>query len=607
MKKIILTGCAAMLATCGMSAQDTYFATNFNDGIPSSFTLHDVDQRTPSIDMQKLGFAVGTSWIATTEPDADDNQVACSTSWYKNAGTSNDWMITGAIMIKSEKAVLRWRSRASDKDYRDGMAVYISEKGTAAGDFDTSAPIYSAKKENYAWTEHSISLSAYKGKTIYIAFVNNSTDANCLYVDDIFVGVPSKVNMTLDLGRVIKEYGDINISGKAFATDGLSHNGFTIGYRVNGNTVEQTFNEPIAAEGATSFTLDTPLHIDRNQTVKYEAWIKCDGDSTGVTGKTSAYPLKLVSEEVTGTWCGYCVRGIVGMKNMREKYPDTFIGIAIHNDSNPKWPDAMAAGVEDYHDYVYSSCGITGYPHCVFSRNPNYSIDPGDMEKYYKAIMDATENNTGIELKAAYNSMTGKIDATADVYFAQKQTGTDYRLAYVIIENSVHRTHADLGLEPNEPSGYDQNNYYADNAQGAMGGFESLPSTVNAEQMWYNDVARSIYPEPRGEEGIIPSDIAEGDHFSHSVSLDIPSNVLNRENTEIIALLLDKNGIIVNADKVVADGITTGIRTISGNTTDSSLTTCGARYNLQGMRVGSGAKGIVISNGRKYAVGNENR
>lgn len=596
MKKKVIFALAALLTTSNLNAQDTYFTTSFEDGIPSSFTLHDVDQRTPSNDMQKIGFAVGTPWIDILEPDGNGNHIACSTSWYKNAGKSNDWMVTEGIEIKSEKAVLRWRSRASDKDYRDGMAVYVSEKGTNVDDFDTSAPVYQAKKENYVWTEHTVDLSAYKGKKVYIAFVNNSIDANCLYVDDIFVGVPSKVNMSLDLARVSKTYGDILVSGNAFATDKQSHKGFSVGYRVNGKTVEQKFDQTITADGKTAFTLDTPLHIERNQTLDYDAWIKCDGDSTGISSKVSAYPLKLVSEEVTGTWCGYCIRGIVGMKTMNEKYPDTFIGIAIHNDSNTKWPDAMAAGVEDYHDYIYNSCGITGYPHCVFSRNPNYSIDPQYMEKCYTAIMSEADNYTGIELKAQYNKNTGKIDTNTDIYFAKKQSNTNYKLAYVIVENNVHRTHAELGLAENEPSGYDQNNYYGNNAQGVeMGGYEKMGSTVRAEQIWYNDVARSIYPTPQGEEGIIPADIAEGDHFSNEVSLDIPTNVLNSANTEVIVLLLEKNGIIVNADKVKIEGIETGIEEVANNNTiDTNV-----YYNLQGMRVAKGTKGLLIHSGKK--------
>ncbi|WP_440422714.1 choice-of-anchor J domain-containing protein [Prevotella merdae] len=596
MEKKVIFALAALLTASNLNAQDTYFTTSFEDGIPSSFTLHDVDQRTPSNDMQKIGFAVGTPWIDILEPDGNGNHIACSTSWYKNAGKSNDWMVTEGIDIKSEKAVLRWRSRASDKDYRDGMAVYVSEKGTNVDDFDTSAPVYQAKKENYTWIEHTVDLSAYKGKKVYIAFVNNSTDANCLYVDDIFVGVPSKVNMSLDLARVSKTYGDILVSGNAFATDKQTHKGFIVGYRVNGKTVEQTFDQTITADGKTAFTLDTPLHIERNQTIDYDAWIKCDGDSTGISSKVSAYPLKLVSEEVTGTWCGYCIRGIVGMKTMNDKYPDTFIGIAIHNDSNTKWPDAMAAGVEDYHDYIYNSCGITGYPHCVFSRNPNYSIDPQYMEKCYTAIMSEADNYTGIELKAQYNKNTGKIDTNTDIYFAKKQSNTNYKLAYVIVENNVHRTHAELGLAENEPSGYDQNNYYGNNAQGVeMGGYEKMGSTVRAEQIWYNDVARSIYPTPQGEEGIIPADIAEGDHFSDEVSLDIPTNVLNSANTEIIVLLLEKNGIIVNADKVKIEGIETGIEEVANNNTIDT----NAYYNLQGMRVAKGTKGLLIHSGKK--------
>ncbi|MDE6279924.1 MAG: hypothetical protein K2M05_08110, partial [Paramuribaculum sp.] len=39
----------------------------------------------------------------------------------------------------------------------------------------------------------------------------------------------------------------------------------------------------------------------------------------------------VVVEEGTGTWCGWCPRGIVGMEKMVNKYPDgTYIPIAVH-------------------------------------------------------------------------------------------------------------------------------------------------------------------------------------------------------------------------------------------------------------------------------------
>lgn len=90
---------------------------------------------------------------------------------------------------------------ARDKDFRDGLKVYVSEKGTSVGDF-TAPPIFSLPKEANNWTEHEVSLADYVGKTIHIAFVNDSKDKAALYLDDLFVGIPSHITMSLDLGRV---------------------------------------------------------------------------------------------------------------------------------------------------------------------------------------------------------------------------------------------------------------------------------------------------------------------------------------------------------------------------------------------------------------------
>lgn len=596
MKKSIIITCMAIAPTTVALSQDTYFQTGFDEGIPSTFTLHDMDERTPSTDMQKLGFAVGTPWITTTE-GTDSNKVACSTSWYKNAGQSDDWMITGAIEVKSAKAMLTWRARASDREYRDGYKVYISEKGTAIEDFDKSKSLFATPKENYQWTARDASLADYVGKTVYIAFVNDSKDKTCLYIDDIFVGVPSAVKFSLDLPRVIRHYGEVTLSGQAFASEGKNVTGYTIGYAIGDNSCEQKFYGTLTADKKVDFTMDRKFHIDRNQTLNYKAWIKSGTDSVGVSGRVSAYPWKLVSEEVTGTWCGYCVRGLVAMKTMNAKYPDSFIGIALHN-SSTSWIDAMAAGVEDYHDRLYSSCKISGYPHSVYNRNPMLSIDPGNMEQYHDAILKTYTNNCGVELNATYDESTGKINAQTDVYFAQQMEKADYKLAYVVVENNVHRTHEDLGIEEGKPTGYEQSNYYANGATGEMGGFENLPNPVPAEQMWYNDVARAIYPDYDGISGIIPATIAEGDHFTHQYTLELTSNVLNKENTELIVLLLDKNGIIANADKVAIKGLTNGIATVKASPTKGN----DIYYNLNGQRVDHPSKGIFIHNGRKIVL-----
>lgn len=591
MKRQIITLSAALLSLGTVNAQDTYFDTDFEQGMPQSFTLHDEDGRTPSTDMTNLGFAVGTPWIVTAE-GKDGNHVACSTSWYKNAGQSDDWMVTGAITVKSAEAVLNWRARASDKDYRDGYKVFVSEIGTSVADFDRTSPLFSISKETYAWNDHSVSLAAYAGKTIYIAFVNDSKDKTCLYIDDLFVGVPSCFTLTTNLVRVINSYGDVAVTGTIVSSKDLS--GCTIGYDIDGQHYEQAFTDAIKKDAVVSFTLNQPFSIGRNETLPYTVYVKNDGDSTGLKGRVSAYPWKQVAEEVTGTWCGYCVRGIVGMKTMRENYPDSFIGIAVHN-STEKWEDAMAAGVEDYLETLYSSCGITGYPHAVYNRNVMYSIDPIELESNYLTIVASGTNNCGVQLKASYDEATDKIQATTDVYFAADVENANYRLAYVLVENNVHRTNAQLGIPEGKATGYEQCNYYAGGSNGAMGGFEDLPYTVPADKMWYNDVARAIWPNYSGLEGIIPTAVSEGDHYTHTYTMDMPATVLEKPNTELVVLLMDKNGVIVNADKVAIEGTSTGISTMTCNPSVAN----DAYYTLGGMRVSQPGHGIYIHHGKK--------
>ena len=222
-QRTLLSLSLGLLSFCQLTAQTTYFKADFEQGMPEGMTFYDLDQKTPSADMQKLGFAVGTPWIVTAPADEDGNHVATSTSWYKSGATSNDWMILPALTISDSKAKLQWRSRASDKDYRDGFVVYVAVVQQQTGqpqteDFNTTEPLFSVAKEAHDWQQHEIDLSAYVDKTIYLAFVNNSKDRTMLYVDDVFVGIPSKVGLKMNFDRCFDGAGEVSISGQALGT-----------------------------------------------------------------------------------------------------------------------------------------------------------------------------------------------------------------------------------------------------------------------------------------------------------------------------------------------------------------------------------------------------
>ena len=62
-----------------------------------------------------------------------------------------------------------------------------------------------------------------------------------------------------------------------------------------------------------------------------------DGDANDNVGTININPIvpaagkMVVSEEGTGTWCGWCVRGAVYMDLMAAKYSNYWAGIAVHN------------------------------------------------------------------------------------------------------------------------------------------------------------------------------------------------------------------------------------------------------------------------------------
>ena len=609
MKRLALS--LSLIMGCFLSpavAQTAYFSSDFEQGMPDGMTFFDLDGKTPAADMQKLGFAVGTPWIVTEPIDEDGNHVAASTSWYKTGATSNDWMITPALTIDDTRAKLQWRSRASDKDYRDGFKVYCFTTGDGGSNltgadlslpapFDamTATQLFAVAKEDHAWQQHEISLADYLGKTVYVAFVNDSKDRTMLYVDDLFVGIPSRVGLQMGFDRCFDGAGEVSISGKAIGTGHEAVSSYTLGFEVDGQTVEQTFRQELKPGQTIDFTLDTKVTLERNRLYQWHAWIASGDDRTDLSGRFWAVPWNLVCEEVTGTWSQYCVRGLGAMNYMRENYPQGFIGIGIHNNGSATVPDSMAIEGEKYLEWVMSTYGMGGFPNCVMNRTTLYKIDPGNIPYYYENIKKYDRHEAGITAHATYNAATGQVSVMSEALFTKNYEEANFRLFYVVIENNVHRTHAETGIL-NDYCGYDQINGYAGGSQGECYGFEKLPQIVNADNIWYNDVARGTWPKDdfKGVKDIFPKTINEGDLFSYECSFPLPQKIHHIENCEVVVMLLDKDGRFFNADKAPLHTTADGISSVRHSTVSDSC-----YYDLSGRRVEQPTRGLYIHNGRK--------
>lgn len=583
MKQTVLTFSLLALTSLSATAQDVYLSCDFEEGIPADFSLYDQDGRQPSTDMSALGFVIGTPWIAGT---VEDNTVAISTSWYKSPGTSDDWMVLPALTITSEKAVLNWRAMASDKDFRDGYKIFISEVGSQPSDFDRSTPFHSVVKEQNAWTSYSLSLASYVGKTIYIAFVNDSKDKTMLYVDDLFVGVPSCVGMTMNAAqRVLTSYGEVTLSGTVTATLDKTLHGFTVGYEVEGQHFEQHFDKTIYAGGNYSFELSAPLHIDRGQTLSYRAWVEAEGDKQVFTGMVSAFGHHVVAEEITGTWCGYCVRGILAMEQCNQTYPDHFIGLAVHNN------DPMAIDDPIYLNPLMQDMGMNGFPNACLNRNQRYKGDPAELPNHAAAQLKVAPDYD-IVLSATYDAESNQMNAHCDLYSSKNTSDADLRVAFVTVEDSVHGTNAEQ---------YYQQNYSAGDKN--AGRFGELPSVVSADLMWYMDVVRGLEGGHTGMAGMLPTQLSENGVYSldHSFTFEALERIHRPEMTSLVVLLFNgKNNQILNADKLSLASVLIESSGIEAVTSDSQSLTWG--YTLNGCRIANleSARGFIIDgNGRK--------
>ena len=243
---------------------------------------------------------------------------------------------------------------------------------------------------------------------------------------------------------------------------------------------------------------------------------------------------KMVVEEGTGTWCGNCPRGIVAMEEMNERYPDTFIGIAIHHGDD--YATAYPAIINQ----------LSGYPQCMINREGLNSVSTDAWLGYYREMPSAADAKVKV---SGWSANGKKVNATAEITFGVTADNCDYRVIFVLLEDGV---------------GAMQTNYYANNAGGKMGGFESMSNPCYVELM---DVARGVYPDSYGLQGKLPTSVKRMDTAKYEYAFTLPT-VEDKTNLSLVALLIDgATGQIVNGDKTdyipgVTQELPEGIETV---------------------------------------------
>lgn len=306
---------------------------------------------------------------------------------------------------------------------------------------------------------------------------------------------------------------------------------------------------------------------------------------------------RAVLEEYTGTWCGWCPRGFVGLKVMNELYPDDFIGISYHN-SDPM--QIMA-----YSDFPSD---ISGYPAAYLDRNEAVDAYYGRGSEEM-GIKDAWADHcneyapASVELTAKYNEDCTMVQVETEVMFPFDYSSTNYKVETILLSDDLY----------NESWG--QSNYYSGYGSGVYAYpefdiFTAGESTVTG--LHFDDVIIAT-TRLAGNDVFLPSDIEADKAYSvaaqfalaDAVSAYSNSLVQNLEKLRAVALLIDATtGEIVNANKCAVTGIPESITSATINAKDGEQMI----YDIAGHRIDNLKKGVNIikmANGRTKKILNK--
>ncbi len=164
-------------------AQTILLQTDFQGGIPTNYTLLNLDAAAPH--PQVLEYASG--WITAPDPENISDTVAAVSSYFENADSANRWLITPQLQLGSFGNFISWEAKSHDPSFPDDYLVLVSTTTTDPAAFTDT--IGSVQEENFDWTfrEFNLSGAGYNDSTIYVAFVLRTLDGFKLYLDDIQV------------------------------------------------------------------------------------------------------------------------------------------------------------------------------------------------------------------------------------------------------------------------------------------------------------------------------------------------------------------------------------------------------------------------------------
>ncbi len=227
---------------------------------------------------------------------------------------------------------------------------------------------------------------------------------------------------------------------------------------------------------------------------------------------------KVLIEEVTGTWCGYCPDGIYRVKTIMEENPDRAMGVALH------YGDDLA--VDQLSILTEILGGFSGVPCGAVNRNVGYDDLILTNRGYWQSLARSELLNTskcGIKIESVLDGAELSV-----------------MISFVVTSSPTDNLGLTVYITEDEITGYPQSNFENDDADSPY--YQMGQPIVD---FTHNHVLRKILSDARGDE--IPGmsiGVIQSDEYNYTIPAGLDSS-----NMKIIAFVHKKGTVL--SDKSV--------------------------------------------------------
>lgn len=505
---------------------------------------------------------VATSTQLGTIPAHGDyavvNEGILGSSSYNNPTkmTSPTFSLTGVTTPYLTFDSYFWQAQLSASPYTQEHAwVNLSTDGGAT--YTTIDSIfyngYPTGTFNTNWVTQFVSLGTATGANCMIQFCYEDDGAQIIGVAVGNIRVYDGSKTDLGLNSVTPALGatsDYQGVGTPVTFSGVVTNynsttsipSYTVSYQVGtASVVNCTITSAVSPLASNTFSVATPFTPTQITNYPVKIWVTATGDAnlsndsaaTDIIGVAFTPKKRTLFEECTGTWCGWCVRGIVYMDSLWYAHPNDCAVISVHN-SDPMQSDNASSIAYDQ----FASSKISGFPSMIIDRA--YVDDPSGCFDDMTA-----ENQTFgfVNMGITATTTGGNVNAVVKVEPAVDMNG-NYNLELMVEEDHVSGTGATWAQH--DYYSYQSQNLALSLANPSPYNFQDSTNPIAAGSIKFPFVARTTLPAslestPNGITGSLPSYMHYGGVYTYTFAPVAIASNWNAANLRVIAALIDAN------------------------------------------------------------------